>query len=659
LNRAFALLLLCLVLLGSIPLSNASVLGMRDPVAGDSGDPWERTPGVPTRGFLNGTRIMGERPDVITGPVAVASEPPGGLPASFSWDGRFGGSNYMTPIKTQGCGDCWAFAPIGAMEAQYQVNRIPRLPAATGIDLSEQNSLSCTGCDPVAHPTPPLDCTGQGGCGGNYLSDALNFLKNTGTPDESCDPYTAGDPYTPPAKGGSPCGIGRCSDYLARTWRIADWSEISIDTTNIKTYLEVQGPVIVWMYVYANFPWMDANFWQSHFYSHAAAACDRPDGACGHFVVIVGWHDDPSNSANNYWIVRNSWGTSGGDVNSGYGGYFYETQDLTTGFFAKGPGYQEAVVITGVIRPPRSLDLGDLVVWRPGTGTWYSRHQSSLWGSQSNGQWQWGTSGDVPLIGDFDHDGMGDAIIWRASNGYWYVLQSSKAYLSSQAFTVQWGKSGDIPLVGDVDGDGRADLIVWRPSNGYWYVLKSTTGYSKPLAWMKQYGKSGDKPFLGDVDGDGVSDLIVWRPSNGYWYVLQSSKAYLSSQAFTVQWGKSGDIPLVGLYGEWGKGRVDLIVWRPSNGYWYGLMAVNSYSKSKPWIVQWGKSGDIPLAAGYDGDNWYDLAVWRPSNGYWYVLKSDTTPNYDRSQALKVQWGKSGDTPLVGQWEGGFHFVII
>ena len=476
--------------------------------AQDSGSTPTRTLGTPTGGYWTGS-VSGALPSKIPADaLAKWGGNIGSLPTSFSWSGWDGvsniGTNYMTSVRNQGgCGSCWAFAAVGDMEAQYQINKAK---PSSGIDLSEQNVLECSG----------------GSCSGWYLDGTLNYLKNSGTPDEACNPYTAAN-YA--------CGTGRCSDYLSRTYKITDWTWISTDTATIKYYLYNHGPVLVWMPIFNDFPWWNATFWQLYYYGH-----DTSGSYDGHFVVIVGWND--AGTPYGYWIVRNSWGTSGGDVNDygggSHGGYFYMTMNPTTGFFGI---YQEAAVISDVTAPsqqrafiPFMQYAGYAVVWRPSTSVWYVRNpDASAWAKQ------WGTSGDVPLLGDVDHDGAGDLIIWRPSSGVWYILQSSTGYGYGGAVAYQWGSGAlnDVPLVGDVDGDGKADLIIWRPSSGVWYVLKSSTGFTSAVAY--QWGTNGDVPLV-----DSSVNLIIWRPSNDEWYILQSSTGYSSAVAY--QWGTDGDI---------------------------------------------------------------------------------------------------------------------
>jgi len=55
--------------------------------------------------------------------------------------------------------------------------------------------------------------------------------------------------------------------------------------------------------------------------------------------------------------------------------------------------------------------------------------------------------------------------------------------------TVGWGVNGDIPVVGDFDDDGISDIAVWRPSSGVWFIIKSSGG-TQFVGW----GVSGDIP---------------------------------------------------------------------------------------------------------------------------------------------------------------------
>jgi hypothetical protein len=99
----------------------------------------------------------------------------------------------------------------------------------------------------------------------------------------------------------------------------------------------------------------------------------------------------------------------------------------------------------------------------------------------------------------------------------------------------------------------------------------------------------------------------------------------------TEHLGRNGDIPVPSYYGE-ARSFVESAVWRPENGGWY---------ESSAPIAVWGKAGDLPLPGDYNGDGTGDFAVWRASNAGWYI----------KGQPL-VMFGQKGDVPVPADWNG-------
>ncbi len=194
-----------------------------------------------------------------------------------SWDWRdVNGTNYMTPVKDQGaCGSCTAFAAVGAFEAVIKIKQ------GVTTDLSEAHLFFCSGGD----------------CDfGWYISNTLDYLRDYGTPDENCFPY--GDAYN---GNDLPCS-NTCEEWQQRAWKIDEWGWVA--SYNIKNALITYGPLVAGMDVYEDFYdyWSNPDDWPNQVYYHRNGT-----KLGGHAVVIVGYDD-----AGQYWICKNSWGSSGG-----------------------------------------------------------------------------------------------------------------------------------------------------------------------------------------------------------------------------------------------------------------------------------------------------------------------------------------------------------
>ncbi len=201
------------------------------------------------------------------------------LPEFLDW--RDNNGNWITPVKNQsspqGCGSCWDFAAVAAVEAWWKIHNAN---LDSMIDLSEQFILSCGDA---------------GSCDGGSPFLALKFVKTSGVPSEACFPYQADDQI--------PCSEA-CPNWQDEAVKIPGWGLITgvePSTENIKNAV-FHHPVSAVFDVYEDFP-----YYTGGVYEHVWG-----DYSGGHAILIIGWND-----AEQSWICKNSF-----DTNWGEDGYF-------------------------------------------------------------------------------------------------------------------------------------------------------------------------------------------------------------------------------------------------------------------------------------------------------------------------------------------------
>lgn len=191
-------------------------------------------------------------------------------PSSIDWRSK----NAVTSVKDQGqCGSCWTFSATGAIEGAWAISK------GQLVDFSEQELVDCaTGISYGSH-----------GCSGGQMQGAFKFVIEHGQCSLASYPYTAKD--------------GTCKSCSAVA-HISSCSDVKPnDQVSLKAAVS-QQPVAVAISA-------DTMIFQS--YSSGVITSANCYTSLNHGVLAVGYGTE---NGQDYWLVKNSWGTSWG--NNGY-----------------------------------------------------------------------------------------------------------------------------------------------------------------------------------------------------------------------------------------------------------------------------------------------------------------------------------------------------
>lgn len=173
----------------------------------------------------------------------------------------------LTPVKDQGqCGSCWAFSAVDAIESYAKL--------FGNYSLKELSTQQVNACDKVSL-----------GCNGGNTEDAYEYVVQAGGIETESDyPYTAGGGRT-----------GTCKFQAGKVAvKITGYKSVAEGEDYLLPALQ-DGPVSVCVAANA-------------FQTYSGGILKLCPGRIDHCVQAVGVVQ-----SDNYWIVRNSWGTSWGE----------------------------------------------------------------------------------------------------------------------------------------------------------------------------------------------------------------------------------------------------------------------------------------------------------------------------------------------------------
>lgn len=231
------------------------------------------------------------------------------------------------------------------------------------------------------------------------------------------------------------------------------------------------------------------------------------------------------------------------------------------------------------------------------SGTQYTWIFNGSGFSRSNNTFEtaipFGIFGDNVIPGPWEHPGITNPAVARLFNDTWsfYIYQSDGTVRFEN-----FGRNGDMPMVQDYDGDGLFDIAVFRPSASKLYIRRSTDNVTVHY----DFGTgTSDDTVRGDYTGDGIDDISFWEPQTTMFYALTSDNGFDDEQGamenpdfyFAMQLGQyATTVPL-----SWNVQHHRMVYTVVDHNTGIRSYRLDNNPSAAVTTVQWGLAGDSHL----------------------------------------------------------------
>jgi len=250
-----------------------------------------------------------------------------------------------------------------------------------------------------------------------------------------------------------------------------------------------------------------------------------------------------------------------------------------------------------------------------------------------------GAPGDMPIVGDWNGDGIETIGVYRNSDGTFHLSNSNVSPHEDIVFTYGGPPYQYQPIAGDWNGDGTDTVGLF--SQGGFFLRNSNASGPTDIAFA--LGVQGDVAVTGDWDGNGIDTCGVFKPSNGALYLKNSNTTGVAD--IVITYGSPGDKPVTG---DWNADGIDTIGVYKTDTFFLRNSNTVGFADI---VAAFGAAGDNQIAG-----NWGPLSTGVPDN--FSAARMDPAnrngaPGETSSPAITTGVSRSSDLRGARVWTWG------